>query len=163
MTPEQSMRIYLVECDLHEAALSEGIADANVWIPLTSSREIDKAMLRVLDQIAYRFAKLQDSLGEKVMPLILELAQEQVPGNATFVEKLNRLERIGAIHSAAEWKKFRIVRNSFAHEYPEDAELRVSAINHFVQGAEDLNVFYKQIKEYVEAHFPSINEEKKSN
>jgi hypothetical protein len=163
MTPEQSVRIYLAECALHAAVLSEGIADASVWIPLTSNIEIDKGMLRVLDQIAYRFAKLQDSLGEKVMPLILELAQEPVPSNATFAEKLNRLERIGAIPSADEWKKFRIVRNALAHEYPEDAVLRVSAINRFVHGAEDLNAFYVLIKKYIEVHFPSANEVKKSN
>ncbi len=95
------------------------------------------------------------------MPLILELAQEPVPSNATFAEKLNRLERIGAIPSAGEWKKFRIVRNALAHEYPEDAVLRVSAINRFVHGAEDLNAFYGLIKKYIEAHFPSANEVKK--
>lgn len=82
--PEQSMRIHLAECALHAAVLSEGIADAKVWMPLTRNIEIDKAMLRVLDQIAYRFAKLQDSLGEKVLPLILELAQEQLSSHATF-------------------------------------------------------------------------------
>lgn len=39
-------------------------------------------------------------MGEKVMPLILELAQETVPANAAFTEKLNRVERIGAIPTA---------------------------------------------------------------
>jgi len=157
MTPEQAMRIYLAECALHAAVLNEAIADARTWIPLTPNIQLDKGMLRVLDQIAYRFAKLQDSLGEKVMPLILELAQEIVPGNATFVEKLNRLERIGAIPSVEEWKKFRIVRNALAHEYPEDSELRVSAINHFVAGAEALNALYEFVKKYIQFHFPLIN------
>jgi len=158
MTPVQAMRIYLAECALHAAVLDECIADARVWIPLSTDIQLDKEMLRVLDQLAYRFAKLQDSLGEKVLPLILELAEELVPGNATFVEKLNRLERIGAIPSAEEWKKFRIVRNALAHEYPEDPELRASAINRFVAGAEALNVLYELVRQYIERHFPSINQ-----
>lgn len=143
MTPEQSMRIYLAECLLHAEVLDEGLVDAKAWTPLSSGILIEKEMLRILDQIAYRFAKLQDSMGEKVMPLILELAQETVPANATFVEKLNRLERIGAIPSADEWKKFRVVRNALAHEYPEDPELRVSATNRFLEGAAALNALYR--------------------
>ena len=46
MTPEQSVRIYLAESALHAAVLSEGIADASVWIPLTSNIEIDKQRLK---------------------------------------------------------------------------------------------------------------------
>lgn len=154
MSPSDAMRLYLVECELHASVLAEGLADTQLWMPLSANQAIDKVMLRVLDQIAYRFAKLQDSLGEKVLPLILELAQEQVPSHATFVEKLNRLERIGAIDAAAHWQKFRIVRNALAHEYPEATELRISSINHFVQGAEDLYVFFNGIKKYIAAHFP---------
>lgn len=153
MTPEQSMRMYLVECSLHAKILDEGLADTAAWAPLSSDIPIEKEMLRALDQIAYRFAKLQDTMGEKVMPLILELAQEPVPANATFAEKLNRLERIGAIPSADEWKKFRVVRNALAHDYPDDPELRTSAINHFLEGALNLSSFYCFVREYVAVHF----------
>lgn len=157
MTPEQSMRTYLAECSLHAEVLDEGLVDAKAWTPLSSGILIEKEMLRILDQIAYRFAKLQDSMGEKVMPLILELAQETVPANATFVEKLNRLERIGAIPSADEWKKFRVVRNALAHEYPEDPELRVSAINRFLEGAAALSALYRFVREYITVHFSAVD------
>lgn len=157
MTPEQSMRIYLAECSLHAEVLEEGLVDARSRLPLSSGIPIGKEMLRILDQIAYRFAKLQDSMGEKVMPLILELAQETVSANATFAEKLNRLERIGAIPSAEEWKKFCIVRNALAHEYPEDPELRVSAINRFLEGAATLSSLYRFVREYIAAHFPAVD------
>ena len=156
MTPEQSMRIYLAECSLHAEVLDEGFVDTKTWIPLSSGSLIEKEMLRILDQIAYRFAKLQDSMREKVMPLILELAQETVPANATFAEKLNRLERIGAIPSAEEWKKFRVVRNALAHDYPDDPEMRTSAINRFLEGATSLSAFYRFVREYVAAHFPAV-------
>jgi hypothetical protein len=35
-------------------------------------------LLRILDQIAYRFIKLQNSIGENVLSLILELSQKPV-------------------------------------------------------------------------------------
>lgn len=43
--------------------------------------EIEK--IRYLDQLAYRFGKLQDTMGEKVLPLILEIAQEVVNEQAS--------------------------------------------------------------------------------
>jgi hypothetical protein len=88
------------------------------------------------------------------LPLILQLAQETLPENATFAEKLNRLERIGAIPSVEEWKKFRIVRNSIAHDYADDPEMRNSAINRFLEGAVKLSALFRFVKEYVSEHFP---------
>jgi len=153
MTPEQSMRTYLAECALHATVLDQGLLDAKVWMPISHSITIEKELLRILDQIAYRFSKLQDSMGEKVLPLVLQLAQETLPENATFAEKLNRLERIGAIPSVEEWKKFRIVRNSIAHDYADDPEMRNSAINRFLEGAEKLSTLFRFVKEYVAIHF----------
>jgi len=157
MTAEQLMRIYLAECSLHVTVLDEGLAGAKAWMPLSADTPIGKEMLRAFDQIAYRFGKLQDSMGEKVMPLILEMAQETVPADATFAEKLNRLERIGAIPAAEEWKRFRIIRNALAHEYPDDPELRTSAINRFVEGAANLVKLYECVSAYVSAHFPGVD------
>jgi hypothetical protein len=157
MTSEQLIRIYLAECALHVTVLGEGLAEAGEWMPLSTDTPIGKEMLRVFDQIAYRFGKLQDSMGGKVMPLLLDMAQETVPENATFVEKLNRLERIGAIPAAEEWKKFRVIRNTLAHEYPDDPELRTSAINRFLDGAADLIVFYKFVRSYISEHFSGVD------
>ncbi|MHB1620710.1 MAG: hypothetical protein ACYCTY_12140 [Sulfuricella sp.] len=157
MTSEQLMRIYLAECSLHAAVLDEALVDARSRAPLSSGIPIEKEMLRTLDQIAYRFAKLQDPMGEKVLPLILEMAQEPIPANATFAEKLNRLERIGAIPSAEDWKKFRVVRNALAHDYPDDPELRASAISRFLEGAANLSALYRFVREYVAAHFPMVD------
>jgi len=60
MTLEQRMNIYLSECALHARVLDEGLADAKAWLPLSPEAEIGKEILRVLDQIAYRFGKLQE-------------------------------------------------------------------------------------------------------
>ncbi len=157
MTPEQSMRIYLAECALHEEVLEEGLRDASRWMPLSVDRLMDKTLLRILDQIAYRFTKLQDSMGEKMLPLILELAQEPVIlSSATFAEKLNRLEWLGAIPSVEEWKKLRVARNAITHEYPDDPEMRLVAIKRFLDGAANLSLLYRFVAHYIAAHFPEL-------
>ena len=150
------MRIYLAECAVHAEVLAEGLVDSREWMPLSSVSMVDKKLLRILDQIAYRFTKLQDTMGEKVLPLILVLAQEPLPENVTFAEKLNRLERIGAIPSAEQWKSFRIVRNALAHDYPDDPELKSSAINRFIEGAAHLSGLYRDVNEYITIHFPAV-------
>jgi len=83
----------------------------------------------------------------------VELAEETISFHATFAEKLNRLERIGAIPSVAEWKQFRAVRNALAHEYPDDPELRMSAVSEFLKGAEALSRLFKFENGYVTGSF----------
>lgn len=74
MKPEGSMSLYLAECDLHVEILDDGLGDAKSFLPFSNRSEMDKKTLRILDQIAYRFTKLQDTMGEKVLPHILVLA-----------------------------------------------------------------------------------------
>ncbi len=157
MTPEQAMRVYLAECTLHVEVLDESLSDIAKYLPFSANTVLNKELLRILDQIAYRFTKLQDSMGEKVLPLILVLAQEPISSTATFVEKLNRLERIGAIPSAEEWKQLRVARNAVAHEYPDDPELRASAINRFLAGAKQLSLLHQFVAQYIELHFPMLS------
>ncbi|MDD5462570.1 MAG: flippase [Methylococcales bacterium] len=156
MKPEQAMRIYLAECSVHAAVLDEGLVDAKQLMLLSNGTHLDKKLLRVLDQLAYRFTKLQDSIGEKVLPLLLELTQESISSGATFAEKLNKLEHIGAIPSTNEWKKFRVARNAVAHEFPDDPELRISTINRFLVGAIKLSELYQHVIQYVAEHFPEL-------
>lgn len=158
MTPEQLMHIYLNECRLHAEVLAEALKEADAWLPLNAEamERLTKEQLRVLDQLAYRFTKLQDTMGQKVLPTILELAQEPIASDATFAEKLNWLERMGALPSADEWKKLRVARNALAHEYPDDRDLRASAINRFFNGVKQLNELHKYVGKYVLEHFPSL-------
>ena len=158
MTPEQLMRIYLDECRLHVEILSEALTETRPWLPFTaeSVQQMSKAQLRVLDQVAYRFTKLQDTMGQKLLPGVLELAEEPIPPEATFAEKLNWLERIEALPSAKEWTQLRAARNALAHDYPDDPELRASAINRFLDGAMQLNALYQYVNEYLQKRFPHL-------
>jgi len=155
---EWLMHIYLDECSLHVRVLVEALDEAQKWLPFSASavQNMTKEQLRVLDQMAYRFTKLQDTMGQKILPAILDLAQEPIVPDATFAEKLNWLERMGALPSAEEWKKLRVARNAIAHEYPDDHELRASAINCFFDGAMQLNALYEFVRAYLLEHFPSV-------
>lgn len=53
--------------------IAEAMAEARKWLPFNadSVQHITKEQLRVLDQVAYRFTKLQDTMGQKVLPAVL--------------------------------------------------------------------------------------------
>lgn len=64
-----------------------------------------------------RFARLQDTLGDKVLPLVLAALGEPV---GAVIDNLDRAERLGLLTSADEWLATRRLRNRMVHEYVED-------------------------------------------
>ena len=93
--------------------------------------------LAILDQFATRFGKLQDVMGAKLFPAVLELTKEPGDLNA-FIDKLYRLEKIGAIASADNWLLMREIRNAFSHDYTDDPHLQAEVLNKAFQLAVQL-------------------------
>ncbi|MDP5460144.1 hypothetical protein [Alishewanella sp. SMS8] len=84
--------------------------------------------LAIFDQFIVRFSKLQDAMGAKLLPAIIDLTHEEGELN-TFIDKLNRLEKIGALDSVEQWLKLREMHNQFAHDYPDDPEIQAALLN----------------------------------
>lgn len=122
--------IALRACEKHAGRLQWAIESMKPRFPmnaetLSSLTETDQA---IMDQLILRYSKLQDAMGARLFPALLDVLQE--PGDLdTFVDKLNRLEKLGVIESAEQWQEFREMRNQFAHDYPDDPELQASLLN----------------------------------
>ena len=52
-----------------------------------------------MDQFVFRFGRLQDTMGAQVFPAVLQLTGEYKP-ESTFIDRLNALEKFGAISFA---------------------------------------------------------------
>ena len=72
-----------------------------------------------------RFARLQDTLGDKLIPQLLKALGER---SLTVMDNLDTAERLGWIASADEWLAIRQLRNQMVHDYIEDMEILSSAI-----------------------------------
>lgn len=72
-----------------------------------------------------RFGRLQDTIGDKLLPALLG-ALGETPGPA--VDNLDRAERWGWIPSADDWLAIRKLRNQMVHEYIEDPEVLADAL-----------------------------------
>ena len=72
-----------------------------------------------------RFGRLQDTIGDKLLPAFLTAHGERP---ATFMENLDRAERLGLIADAQAWIDTRRLRNQMVHEYVEDPVVLASAL-----------------------------------
>jgi phosphoglycolate phosphatase-like HAD superfamily hydrolase len=79
--------------------------------------ENDPDLSERVEAFVSRFARLQDMLGDKLLPEILSALGERV---GAVIDNLDRAERLGLLTSADEWLVMRNLRNQMVHEYVED-------------------------------------------
>lgn len=72
-----------------------------------------------------RFGRLQDTVGDKLIPFLLRGLGEPL---GAVIDNLDRAERLGWLASADEWLATRKLRNHMIHEYIEDPTILASAL-----------------------------------
>jgi uncharacterized protein with HEPN domain len=70
-----------------------------------------------IESFVARFGRLQDTAGDKLLPMLLASLGERL---ASVADNLDRAERLGLIASADDWFAMRALRNQMVHEYVED-------------------------------------------
>lgn len=81
----------------------------------------DFETVKVIDTFIFRFIKLQDYLGQKLFRRFLEEIGELYE-NMSFIDILDKLERLEIISLSEEWIEIRKLRNKLTHEYPDEIE-----------------------------------------
>ena len=72
-----------------------------------------------VDAFVARFGRLQDLLGDKLLPAWLKAMEE---GVGAVLENLDRAEKLGLIDGVDDWLAVRKLRNLMVHEYIDRAE-----------------------------------------
>jgi hypothetical protein len=132
---------FLKIADIHTDRLNYALENLKPIFPFNAKtfQTPTKQQLLFFELFASRFAKLQDLLGTKIFPQVLELTQE--PGEfPSFIDKLNQLERLGYITDQKTWLAIRQLRNGLSHEYPDNPE----------QTATNFNAAYKLVPTLLE-------------
>ena len=98
--------------------------------PMTATRAVE---LRTnidqserVDAFVARFGRLQDTLGDKLLPQLLHALAEPV---GPAIDNMNRAERLGWIASVDIWLEARRLRNRMIHEYVRDPLELATALN----------------------------------
>lgn len=87
--------------------------------------EADQDLAERVEAFVGRFCRLQDTLGDKLLPTLLVALGEK---GASAMDNLDRAERLGWVRSSDDWSAMRNLRNQMVHEYVEDAAILMSAL-----------------------------------
>lgn len=85
----------------------------------------DPILAERLDAFVSRFGRLQDTVGDKLLPALLTaLAEKTGPA----IDNLDKAEKFGFLESVDVWMEMRKLRNQMVHEYIEDLTVLTSAL-----------------------------------
>ncbi|MBU3914986.1 hypothetical protein KKA14_05565 [bacterium] len=143
----------LFECGKHYQKISIARQHLSEQMPLTLEdyTNISDVDMSFIDQLIFRFSKLQDSMGEKIFPFILRMAGEEVK-TKTFIDILNRLEELDIINKN-EWLRLREIRNQIAHEYSSNTEEVVKSIVSIYNISKQLMDLYNKVLGFCKQRF----------
>jgi uncharacterized protein with HEPN domain len=120
------------------------------------SRPVDADWVRGVEQnddlaerieaFVSRYGRLQDTLGDKLFPRLLELIGQR---GKTLLDVLNQVERIGLLHDAQSWLEWRNLRNQLVHEYMESPQEFAIALNTANEYARHLVAVVAAIQEWL--------------
>lgn len=138
---------YFDECDKHLQRIEEAYSDVETLLPLTASTypQLNKDAVQAIDQYLFRFAKFQDTLGDKIFKILIAL-YESNSDVLPFIDVLNKLEKIGYIHSAKEWNNLRKIRNEISHQYDDEPEEMAQVINSIMNQKNVIKEIYLNVK-----------------
>ena len=150
---QESFQEKLTECAKHVQKIQDAKEFLHPLIPLdiTMYHQLGKIESSFIDQLIYRFSKLQDTMGESLFRGILILAQEDVKSK-TFLDILNRLEELGVVQKE-QWLRLRELRNEIVHEYSCNEEEVVVHINTIYESADELIAIYDRVRTFVAQKF----------
>jgi len=117
-------------CTIHHERMSFAYGKIEKYFPLTREKYIslDPVELSFFDQLIFRFSRLQDGMGGKLFPALLESLGEEVRG-VPFIDLLTKLEELNLLDDSKSWLLLRETRNIVTHEYPFITEEVIEGLN----------------------------------
>ena len=82
--------------------------------------ESDDLLANAVETFVARFGRLQDILGDKLLPRLLKALGENP---SSFADNLDVAEKLGWMESVSDWLSMRALRNQMIHEYLEDLHI----------------------------------------
>jgi hypothetical protein len=136
------LALALWECDRHADVLGQALQRWSVLEPAASLERIESEpdLRQLADQILFRFMKLQDAMGERLVSASLEALAEPYE-DRPMRDRLDRLEKLGYL-DVQDWLRWRELRNRLAHEYPDAPEVRMAQLRAAMAAAGALRTAY---------------------
>lgn len=143
-------------CRVHEEALRDAIDDLKQRkLAAADLVALSKEDCRPLDQFAYRYTRLQDDMGARLIPAVLRALGEEIAA-MPVLDRLNRMEQLGWLPDAEEWADLRRIRNEFAHDYPETMDERFERLQLASTSAQTVMEIFNSMSHKIRERFPGM-------
>lgn len=127
--PPGDKLLFLAETVLAEVALLRTTDGRLFAQPMDAQRAAtlahDIELAERVDAFVARFGRLQDTVGDKLLPGVLAWLAEPV---GPAIDNLSRAERLGWMRSATTWIECLQLRNFMIHEYVRDMAVLAAAL-----------------------------------
>jgi len=136
-------------CAIHYDRMNYAFEKIQNEFPLNSQtyESLSYDQLSYIDQLIFRFSKLQDSMGSRLFPAILENLGEDIKGKP-FIDQLTKLEELKLLDNHKEWLRLRETRNTVAHEYPFHSEEIIEGLNLLYEDVQVISEIWSGMKKY---------------
>lgn len=118
------IRVVRKECG-HLAATDARLFAEPFTVERAERMADDQDLAERVEAFVGRFSRLQDTLGDKLLPQLLSALGERA---GAAIDNLDRGELLGFIRSVDEWLAMRNLRNQMVHEYVEDLVVLSNAL-----------------------------------
>ena len=137
------------ECDKHILRMNSAYKKIVATLPLDKDKYIKLSDDEVahIDQYLFRFAKLQDAIGKRFFKAIL-LSVEEDLDDMSFIDLLNRLEKLNILESTQQWLELRKIRNVLSHTYEDEPEQMSIVINDVFDKKQMIEKIYQKLVSY---------------
>ncbi len=141
---------YINECNKHKIRIEKYYKKIEDLLPLSASKyeNLEDEHIEAIDGYLFRFAKLQDTMGNKLFPLIVSRYVDDVK-QLTFLDILNHLEKIGILEDVGIWRRLRVIRNDISHQYDDDSQEMAEVLNNIFAYKDELLAIFDKTKEGV--------------
>jgi len=103
----------------------------------------------IFDAYLKRFSSLQDFLGAKIFPLLIELSGI---GSSKMTEVLYHIEKEGIIDDLNTWIILREARNELEHDYPDDLKKALEDLKFCIDAFPTIETYYFNAISFAKKH-----------
>ena len=103
---------------------------------------LDLELAEKIEAFGSRFGRLQDTIGDKLLPAWLQAIGEKAEA---FIDNLNKAEKLKLLESAERWMITINLRNKMVHEYIKDHKVLADALQSAHEEIEFMQKFAKNL------------------
>ena len=146
----EKLKFAIYEQEQNFLHINHAIKKLKKYMPLKEQMLDDPDIVEHIDQLIFRWIKIQDGMGKRLMPSLVELIESSTD-EMTFIDKLHTLEKFDLI-DVQQWNIFRSIRNNLTYIYPEDKLETLETIADAYKMISDLEKIFLKLKDFSLKH-----------